>query len=206
MRTAPARLSLILLSPPLLALGCGTQKNNAAPTLTVRTYNHAALPAPTLERGEHLADDIFHQAGIELEWVECGVSPEDTKKFAACDKVLERRSPSVVLKLIPESMVAGLPRPAEKFAIAIPSTIFIFWQRIHNAAEMSGIPEDLMLGTILPHELGHEVLGTSSHSDCGIMKPILRPEDFGATEIGRLRFCTEQARQLRTKLLSGKLQ
>ena len=97
MRAAQARLSLILLSPPLLALGCGTQKSNAVPRLTVRTYNHAALPAPTLEHAEQLPDDVFHQAGIELEWVECGVSPEDTKKFAACDKVLERRSPSVVL-------------------------------------------------------------------------------------------------------------
>jgi hypothetical protein len=205
MRAAPARLSLILLFPPLLAFGCGTQKNNAAPTLTVRTYNHAALPAPTLERAERLADDIFHQAGVELEWVECGVSPEDKKKFAACDKVLERRSPSVVLKLIPESMEVGLPRPAEKFAIAIPSTVFVFWERIHNAAEMSGIPEDLILGTILPHELGHEVLGNLSHVDCGIMKPILRPDDFGATELGRMHFCTEQARQLRIILSSGKL-
>jgi hypothetical protein len=102
-------------------------------------------------------------------------------------------------------MASGLPRPAEKFAIAIPSTVFVFWQRIHNAADMSGIPEDLILGTILPHELGHEVLGTSSHSDCGVMKPILRREDFGGTELGPMRFCTEQATQLRTILLSGKL-
>jgi len=100
-------------------------------------------------------------------------------------------------------MEKRLPRPTEQFAIAIPSTVFVFRQRIHDAAEMSGIPEPRILGVILAHELGHEVLGPSSHSAYGIMKPTLQAEDFELADRGRLKFCTEEARRLRSTLRMG---
>jgi hypothetical protein len=99
------------------------------------------------------------------------VLPGDTDKFAACDKM----SPLCVdVKLLPEWMAVRTPRPSSEVAVAIPSTIFVFCQRVREAAKGTGVGEPLMLSVTLAHELGHELLGDSSHSPCGIMKPPAR--------------------------------
>jgi hypothetical protein len=108
----------------------------AAQSLRVRIYDYSVLPAATLKSAEQQAENIFQQAGVELRWVECGVSPDETAKLAACDQVLAQPH-SADVKLIPASMEKRLPRPTERFAIAIPSTVFVFCQRIHDAAEMT---------------------------------------------------------------------
>jgi hypothetical protein len=171
---------------------------SAAPVLTVRVYNHAALAAAELEAAEREAANIFLLAGIDVVWVDCGTSSDDTEKIAACDRVAHRNGPA--LKLLPESMAAGLPRPTEQFAIAVPSMIFVFCQRVHEAATKAGLPEFRLLGDILAHELGHEVLGASGHSAAGIMKARLTPEDFAQAERGLLRFTPTQVRLLQASL------
>jgi hypothetical protein len=184
----------LLLTPLIFA----APKHGPAPILTVRVYNHAVIPRGNLEAAEREAQNIFGMAGVQLQWVECGLTPEQTEKIAACDRILGHSGPS--LKLIPESMAAGLPRPSEQFALAIPTTIFVFCQRVRDAAEKSGILEARLLGGILAHELGHEVLGGSSHSPSGIMKAHLSGSDFSLAERGALRFTDKQSRQLRANL------
>jgi hypothetical protein len=145
--------------------------------------------------------NVFHHARVQLVAKHCGNSPNETGKIAACDQVLAEHMPSVTVNLIPESMAVGLPHPAKVFAVAIPSTVFVFFERIiHRAAETIGYPESRMLGVILAHELGHELLGDSSHSSRGIMQTILRPSDFELADKGRLRFATGEEKRLRKKL------
>jgi hypothetical protein len=93
-----------------------------------------------------------------------------------------------------------MPKPADWFAIAVPSAITVFHHRVREAAEKGGIPEQRLLGCILAHELGHAVLGTDSHSPSGIMKAKLRPADFALAERGLLRFSDEEAKRLRAGL------
>jgi hypothetical protein len=184
---------------------CGTggrilaaQDAGPAATLTVMIYNYAAIPAGTLEAAEREAGNILREAGVELAWVECGLTEDDTEKFAACERVADRRGP--VVKLIPQSMAVRMPRPADWFAIAVPSAITVFHHLVREAAEKGGIPEPRLLGCILAHELGHAVLGTDSHSPSGIMKAKLRPADFALAERGLLRFSDEEAKRLRAGL------
>jgi len=188
-----------LLGIPVLTFLFGAATLGAqTPVVTIRYYNHADIPAAELESAEREAANIFALAGIGLVWVDCGISPDEADKIAACDRVVDRKG--ATLKLIPESMAAGLPRPKEQFAISVPSMIFVFWQRVHEAAVKANLPEGQLLGDILAHELGHEVLGESSHSKSGIMKARLEPEDFALAERGLLRFSTAQAEQMRASL------
>ncbi len=192
MHSAKARL--IQISSLGLLLGARALFGQA-PVLTVRFYNHAAIPAADLEAAEREAANIFALAGVDILWVDCGISP---RKRKMCDRVAGRKGSA--LKLIPESMAAGLPRPAEQFAIAVPSMIFVFCQRVQDAVAKAGFSEGRLLGDILAHELGHEVLGEASHSASGIMKPRLGPGDVALAERGLLRFSDAQARQLRAAL------
>jgi hypothetical protein len=148
--------------------------------------------------------NIFHLAGIDLVSVHCGVSPNETEKLAACDRVLAEHVPSIAVSLIPESMTSGLPHPIEAFAVAIPSTVFVFFERIHQAAERASAKEPQMLGAVLAHELGHELLGGSSHSPWGVMKSILRTSDFEVADKGRLRFSSAEEERLRKSLKKSK--
>jgi hypothetical protein len=184
------RVSMLIFGAAALF---GAQKNAPLPKLTAHIYNYAAIPAAELLGAEREAQDVFHEAGIDVEWIECGVLPGDTGKVAACHK----NSPlSVDVKLLPEWMAVRMPYPSSNAAVAIPSTIFVFWQRVRQATEGTGVSEPLMLGVTLAHELGHELLGNSSHSPCGIMKPKLQRDDFSLAKRGRLMFCPEQATRL----------
>jgi hypothetical protein len=80
------------------------------------------------------------------------------------------------------------------------SMVFVFCQRVHDGAVKADIPEPQLLGNILAHELGHEVLGDSSHSKSGIMKAVLQPDDFAMAQKGLLRFTKAQVRQLRAEI------
>jgi hypothetical protein len=45
----------------------GAQKNAPLPRLTAHIYNYAAIPAAELLGAEREAQDVFHEAGIDVE-------------------------------------------------------------------------------------------------------------------------------------------
>jgi hypothetical protein len=191
---------------PILAFGVAltsevfaAQKDGSAPVLPVRVYNYARMARATLDAVEREVQNIFQQANVRVELVECAPSLGETEQIAAWDRVWGRRG--VSLNLITESMAATLPRPVEQMASAFSSTVFVFCHRVRGTAKKSGIPEARLLAAIVAHELGHTVLGESSHSPSGIMKARLSKMDFASAERGMLRFSNREAKQLQASLI-----
>jgi hypothetical protein len=59
-----------------------------------------------------------------------------------------------------------------------------------------------ILGNVMAHELGHLLLGSSSHAGMGIMRAHWQGEELRRLSRGSLSFTNEQADHMRGKLIA----
>lgn len=185
-----------------LALGLGIGQAESAPSLTVLVYNYANVPGAKLREAETFAARSYRAAGIELAWVDCATSKSDTSRFRACEQANDGRG--LFLKIIPERVVAGIRRSRETddaFGIALVSSTFVLYPRVREMARVWEVPEYLILGRTMAHELGHLLLGPNSHAESGLMRPGFGWRDLSLAS-GQFLFDPQQAKRLPTSLHS----
>jgi len=83
----------------------------------------------------------------------------------------------------------------------MPVHAHIFVGRAESLAAGASLPADVILGTVIAHEIGHLLLGTNSHSSKGIMRGQWEGSDLREAGEGKLGFTSEQARRLRAGLM-----
>ena len=186
-----------------LTLGLGIGQAESAASLAVLVYNYANVPGAKLREAEVYAARSYHAAGIELIWVECATfSESDTGLCRAFEQATE--GGGLFLKIIPERTVAGvrLSRKTEDaLGIALESSAFVLYPRVREMARVWGVPEYLILGHTMAHELGHLLLGPNSHAESGLMRPRFGWRDL-TLATGQFLFDPQQAKQLPTSLFS----
>jgi len=183
-----------------LALGIGQAKS--ATSLTVLIYDYAQVPHSELANAEAFAARSYRAAGIELTWVECASSEDGGEKFRACEQASNGHP--LFLKIIPEEMAAGIRQSAEADdapGIAFVSHAFVLYPRVREMASVWGLPEYVVLGRTMAHELGHLLHGASSHSAAGLMRPRFGQRDL-SLESGQFLFDPQQAKRLLASLHS----
>ena len=181
-----------------LALGIG--QADAAKSVTVLLYNYAQVPYAKLADAEAFAARSYRAAGIELTWVECSVSADGSEIFRICEQA--NQGGLVFLGLIPETMAAdirGSSKSDDFLGIADVSHAFVVYARVREVARSWGVPEYLILGRTMAHELGHVLLGGNSHSAAGLMRPRIVRQDL-SLESGQFLFDPKQAKRLRVPL------
>lgn len=181
----------------VLAVGSGIVHAKSATSLTVSVYNYAAIPRERLAKAEAFAARSFRTVGIELTWVECPTSKDDTERFRACQQAND--GPGLFLKILPERIAAWIPRSKESediLGIALASDAFVLYLRVREMADDWRLPEYVVLGRTMAHELGHLLLGENSHAATGLMKPRFSRHDvlFDSTQFA---FDPRQAARLR---------
>jgi hypothetical protein len=182
------------------ALGLGIAQADAATSLTVLLYNYAQVPNAILADAESFAARSYHAAGIELTWVECSVSKDGSEKFHLFEPANIGRP--VFLKIIPETMAADIhpsSNSGDFLGIAFVSHAFVVYPRIRELARVWGVPEYMILGRTMAHELGHVLLGRNSHTAAGLMRSGFAREDL-SLESGQFLFDSQQAKRLRGSL------
>ena len=188
-----AALTGLGLTPACLA---GQSASRAA--LTVRVFNYAEVPNATLKIAESDASRIYRDADVELLWVECPVSTDKVEHSRACEEFHDAHGFSV--NIISESMASRISCPPGSLGFALISDAYVFYHRIDEMASLGGLSEARLLGNVLAHELGHLVLGQSSHTARGLMKGTLCEKDLEQVAQGRNLFSARQAQQLRDRL------
>jgi hypothetical protein len=131
-------------------------------------------------------------AGIKLSWVECGLSETDKKRFLDCERVVDPLHLSV--NIIPELMAARLTR-LDTFGTSLVNHAVIFQPCVEKVAADEGFSNDLILGYVIAHELGHLLLGRNSHGS-GIMTARFGRKQFERATRGQLVFTLQQAEQI----------
>jgi hypothetical protein len=186
-----------------LVLGLEMRGAEPAASLTVLLYNYTEVPRRTLTDAEAFAGRSYRAAGIEISWVECASSEEDADRFRACEHATQGRSP--FLKVIPETMAAKLhlsTKSEDALGVALASSAYVLYSRVQETARLWGMPEYVILGRTLAHELGHVLLGENSHTRSGLMSPRFCRQDL-VLDTGQFLFDRKQAVRLRELLLNG---
>lgn len=186
----------------VLASPAAASKEIAAAEMqvTISVHNDAGISAGTLRGAEMEASRVFRQSGIEAKWLNCPLpadGPEDpaqcrTAEFPAYLQLrIARRSRNL------SEITFGI-----SYLSADGSGCYanLFYERIEEMHERSRVNLGSLLGDVAAHEIGHLLLGTSSHAANGIMRARWESEELGSVGTGMLFFSEAESRQMRSKL------
>ena len=156
--------------------------------LTVYVQDLSNPPATKLVRAEALANEIFTEASVKIDWR--NGEPKRAR--------LKREKAMVV------EMVSGTPtnKMPGALAYALPYEgvhVTVFYDRVQQASEFSLSPNDL-LAHVLVHEITHLLEGITRHSKSGIMKPHWTLEDVRSMRHRPLGFTEEDEELIRLGL------
>ncbi len=165
--------------------------------LTVRLYDYAHVPPGTLAEAKNQAIQIFRQAGVDLRLVACRLTEEENAKNPGCRESL--RSFSFDLRILPREMARHLPCADGTLGFAWPGRASVSFQDVQMVAGLEGVPQSVVLGHVMAHELGHLLLG-KAHTFTGLMSPSLRETQLARAIRGQLLFHPREAKRIRVQL------
>ena len=187
---------------PILTLTLTAKDPKIPLTITVHVYNYANLDRGTLRRATREAARIYHQVGVNTEWVDCPRTSEEADKYPAC---IQPTSPTrLTLRVISRQMAEHFRFSKETFGRSwLPEAGgfgYVAAVSAHHAdtlARKIRFTEGAILGHLIAHELGHLLLGANSHARTGIMHVPWRSKELKFVQQGTMYFDSIQAKQIR---------
>ncbi len=175
-------------------------------TVKVSVYNDAGLSPGLISDLEKVATRAFLQAGVNLEWLSCGLpSASDAQRAICTDSVFPTH---LHLRLIGhpvhlEGVALGVSYLAED---GVGFQADVFCDRVMQLQSESQVDPAILLGIVSAHELGHLLLGTGSHSPTGLMRGNWHRGDLLLAIRGALVFSDDQSDHMRAKLYEAYLE
>ncbi len=165
-------------------------------TITLRVFNYAGASAGVIAQAEKEADYILGQAGVKMVWWDClakNAEPGCSGVFGPNDLTLR------ILPGEPKGL-AALPEDTFGFAL-LPSAATVYASRVEILASSIDADQEYptLLGDVMAHEVGHLLLGSSSHSQTGIMQAQWQTQTLRQGIKRLLHFTPEQASELRIR-------
>jgi hypothetical protein len=182
----------------LVGLGAQSPETALEAKLVVRMYDYAQVPRRILTGAEQETARVFHVAGIQLSWVECGLSEADKERFRDCEHVTDPLR--LFVNIIPQLVAPGLP--PGKFGTSFGTHAVVLNRQVEKTAADKGFSKALILGYVMAHELGHLLLGNNSHGQ-GVMMGTFGRREFERAQKGELVFTPQQAKQMRVRILKS---
>ena len=143
-------------------------------TLTVRIYNSAHIPAPTLVAARRTAESMFEDTGLHVIFRSCGSRSSGADPIDACSEPLK---PAEFVVRVVDAPVFNPALHPEAFGIAyvVKETnrgwlATVFADRIRGASAGLGVEDGTLLGLVTAHEIGHLLLGVGYHGEAGVMR------------------------------------
>jgi len=174
--------------------------NHREVTLTVLVYDYSRLPASELEDAVAVAQEIFRNAGIATEWLNCAHSHE-SGHGSGCHEALAA-SP-VAVRIVSRDWQGGR---RERIGTALLDakgrfgvTAYVFQYGVEQALQLGRGDRSRILGHVMAHEVGHLLLGTDSHSVTGIMQSYWAGSQMAKVP-GGVTFTPDQARKIRVNI------
>jgi hypothetical protein len=186
-----------LLLPSVLALEIALA---AQPTIRIRLFDYAKLPAGDLKSFENVASRILRWGGVASVWLDCPISgtPDPATGcsgfFAGTD---------FAVRLLPSSKIGEVHAMGTSLASAAGGLYAtMYFPTVKRAAQATAVPVPTMLALATVHELGHLILGVDSHSHEGIMHPQWTAKEIGEMTSRSRLFNAAESRQMREKLMA----
>jgi hypothetical protein len=145
--------------------------------LTARFYTVPTVPASDRRAAAVVAANILHQAGIDLAWTDCNDRPAPHgRPTPACptppgpDEVIVRFVTAGTPNISGTPVGESLGDAFVDTAAASGSLATVYVDRVAIMSRASGVDAATLLGRVAAHEIGHLLLGTTSHGSTGLMR------------------------------------
>ena len=140
------------------------------PEMTISVHDYADVPSNLLNAAEEQAREIYHRAGLETVWLNCSpklekIEPESCHYSDSFHLTLKISARAVNAQVRDRLDVLGTAYPDDKGAGYFA---YVFYDRVQELASRQRLGNAL-LAAVMAHEIGHLLLGSSSHSLSGIM-------------------------------------
>ena len=197
-------LALAVLTAPFVSLEAAAPARLPADTdrLTILVQELAGTDPHILEGAIGTARRILAGAGVAADWFVC---PKAADGPTVCGA---QPGPWVLrMRLISDENARLFPLAENNFGFALPgkagalgSLAYVFVERTERHARCIKVSEAVLLGHMMAHELGHLLLGESSHAASGIMTGRFKARHLQAAGQGGLGFFDAQAKAMRAQV------
>ena len=196
---------LILLATRVWGKGAPHSPNEEkAAEVTVSVYNDAAVPVEVLDRAEQAGSRIFQRAGIKVNWLNCQVPAASEEASRTCREVAFPQH--LHLRIVRKSV--GLKGEAMGVSFqgegGIGFLADLFYEPMERLEERDGINVASLLGHLAAHEIGHLLLGTSSHAVAGIMQARWRADELKSPDSARMFFLDQESEKMKERLFAAR--
>lgn len=158
-----------------------------------------------MARAQNEASTVLERIGIETVWRHCPVPGEQLTPADDCHSTVG----ALVLRILPQAMAERMARDnaslgfAQNGDAATPGFVAsVFYHRVESLSVELGCARAVILGYAMAHEIGHLLLGTSSHSPQGIMRARWTEKELLSASAGRFGFFPQQGAKMRAGLES----
>ena len=150
-----------------------------AMALVLRVFDRSGDSAADRQEALQTADAILRQADVTATWVDCSNGARQAS-HAICTDPLGSGELAVRMTPAPKDKKARLKSPTVQRALgysmvepAVGGTLAtIFTDRVAWLATSSHSGYRALLGRAVAHEIGHLLIGTTEHSQAGLMRAV----------------------------------
>ena len=163
-----ARRSVGMAVATMLIVVATPAAGDARETIVLSVENRCQMLRFELEAAQKKAATIYDEIGIDLVWLPAGVAPPPGLTGSLRLRV-------VLADKATEKLLAAAGLRSEPLGVAPEGSfsLYVFCRRISSRV---GANATTVLGRVLAHEIGHQVLPGMGHSDTGLMQSII---DYG---------------------------
>jgi hypothetical protein len=193
---------LAFLGVPIFAFAQNPRTiTSLSPEVSISVHDYADVSTPLLAAAEDQAREIFLRAGVETVWLNCSPKLEklEPKSCYFADTT------HLTLKILPHAVNAQVRNRIDVLGTAYPDEkgagyfAYVFYDRIQKLAQRRRLGHAL-LADVMAHEIGHLLLGSTSHSAGGIMCAHWNYEELRKVAEGAMSFIPAQSRIIRDRL------
>jgi hypothetical protein len=197
-------LTTICVSRQGHAQAVSSAVKRATPMITLRIYNHGVSHA-LLVRSEGEATAILNHAGLQVGWVDCPLSAEESASYPACRNTMG--SAEFTIKILTAADAQRIAMHRDDLGEALEClgdysgcSAYVFYRDVRELARGEDVSDSQLLGHALAHEIGHLLLGARSHSANGIMRAHWHQEELYTIARAHLFFTEEQSERMRAEV------
>jgi len=150
----------------------------AAGTVAIRLDDLSGMPVRDLDAAKSEMDRIFHDAGVDVDWVDRAAMP--------------RPGQLTLILLAHNAQPASGGGDVAGEAVRAAARAYVYRDRLDAVTKHTTVDANVILGRVMAHEIGHLLLAANSHSRVGIMRPHV---DFA--QVGVNVFTRDQVQALR---------
>jgi hypothetical protein len=159
----------------LVVTSVASANDNARREITVRWYNAVGVSIGQLSTAQQIARDLLRRAGFEPLWRTCrGARGPSRKASDACNEPLRPNELIVRVVATPpdanHEWVDSLGFSYVDTAARAGTLSTVFADHVAVLANAAGMDPGVLLGRAAAHEIGHLLIGGTTHTATGLMQ------------------------------------